>query len=48
MPVRAASWTGPSRRRLRRLTTRRTTALGVRLGLEWGRLERSVIASPAR
>ena len=42
-PTWGAIWAGPSRWVQRRCTILRTTGAGVRRGLWWGRLDRSVI-----
>ncbi|OFS15830.1 hypothetical protein HMPREF3099_01035 [Kytococcus sp. HMSC28H12] len=48
IPSRAASWIGPSRSRIRRLTHRFATTLLVFFGEDFGRDERSFMDSPAR
>jgi hypothetical protein len=48
MPGRAASWTGPSRRRIRKLTHRFVVERFVLFGEDLGRDDRYCMDSPAR
>jgi hypothetical protein len=48
MPSRAASWTGPSRRRIRKLTHRFVVERFVLFGEDLGRDDRSCMDLPAR